>query len=309
MQSIVSEKLTRNFNGFTAVDELSFKVDEGEIFGMLGPNGAGKTTTIRMLAAILAPTSGEVYVEGYNTRSESSKVREIVGVLTENPSLYDRLTPLENLEFFARAYGVEDSTARSTKIKELLEYFDLWERRDDRVFTFSKGMKQKLALARALVHDPRIVFLDEPTSGLDPKSSRDIRALMEKLSHKESQTILLGTHRLEDAQRLCNQVMIIDKGRCLTISSPGALMLQSTSAPTIKIRLVEVSDRLIEAIRKIKQVTGVHSEGDEIVVVLEDASATPTLVKNIVNSGGIVLSVQPVESTLEDAYLKLVEAG
>jgi ABC-2 type transport system ATP-binding protein len=307
MQSIVSENLTRIFNGFTAVNDLSFKVNEGDIFGMLGPNGAGKTTTIRILAAILSPTSGEVYVGGYNTSLEPVKVREIVGVLTENPSLYDRLTPIENLDFFARAYGVDDPSKRSAKIKDLLEYFDLWERRSDRVYTFSKGMKQKLAIARALVHDPEIVFLDEPTSGLDPRSSKDIRELMEKLSHKENQTILLSTHRLEDAQRLCNQVMIIDKGQLLTISSPEALRLQSTGAPTVRIQLTMLSNNLIDAAKKAKQVKSVHVEGNELVVVIEDYSATPALVKNIVEAGGMVLSVHQVESTLEDAYLKLVE--
>lgn len=308
MQSIISENLSRSFNGFTAVDNLSFKVNQGDIFGILGPNGAGKTTTIRILAAILAPSSGEAYVGGYSTRLEPVKVREIVGVLTENPSLYDRLTPIENLEFFAKAYGVDDPSKRSTKIKDLLQYFDLWERRDDRVYTFSKGMKQKLAIARALVHDPEIVFLDEPTSGLDPRSSKDIRELMEKLSHKENQTILLSTHRLEDAQRLCNQVMIIDKGRSLTISTPESLRLQSTGAPTVRIQLTVLSNNLIAAARDTKQVTSAHAEGNELVVVLEDYSATPKLVKNIVDAGGMILSVNQVESTLEDAYLKLVEA-
>ncbi len=309
MDSIIAEGLIRRFNGFTAVDNLSFRVEEGEIFGILGPNGAGKTTTIRILAALLTPTEGHAFVDGYETRSDGLKVREVVGILTENPSLYERLTPLENLEFFARAYGVEDTASRKTKIYDLLVYFNLWERRDDRVSTFSKGMKQKLALARALVHDPKILFLDEPTSGLDPKSSKDIRDLMEQLSHKESQTILLSTHRLEDAERLCDSVMIINKGRRVTVSSPENLRSQMIGAPVIKIELVEVSKRILEVTKNMDEVSNAHIDGNTLILTLEDKSATPSIVRSVVEAGEMILRVEPREISLEDAYLKLMESS
>lgn len=220
MGTIIVEGLTKYFGSIKAVDHLTFEVGEGEIFGILGPNGAGKTTTIRMLACLIKPSEGSATVGGYDILKDAIKVRELVGILTENPSLYERLTALENMDFFAEAYGFSDKKERYRRIKDWLEFFGLWDRRNDKVVTFSKGMKQKLAIARALVHRPPILFLDEPTSGLDPESSKEIRDLMERLSRREKHTILLCTHRLEDAERLCNRVMIINQGRSIVIGSP-----------------------------------------------------------------------------------------
>ncbi|MCJ7573154.1 ABC transporter ATP-binding protein, partial [Candidatus Bathyarchaeota archaeon] len=168
MPAIETVGLVKRFGSLAAVDGLSFEVEAGEIFGLLGPNGSGKTTTIRMLSCLIAPTEGQASVGGHDIRRDPLMVREIVGVLTENPSLYERLTAYENMEFFARAYGVADEAARAARIREVLEFFELWERRSDRVGTYSKGMKQKLAIARAIVHSPEVLFLDEPTAGLDP---------------------------------------------------------------------------------------------------------------------------------------------
>jgi ABC-2 type transport system ATP-binding protein len=237
MNSIEAFDLVKSFNGFTAVENLSFNVEEGEIFGLLGPNGAGKTTTIRMLSALISPTSGRAIIGGYDVHDDALKVREIIGVLTESPSLYGRLTALENMEFFAKAYGVTDKATREAKIHELLDFFQLWDRRGDPVGQYSKGMKQKLAIARSLIHSPEILYLDEPTSGLDPKSSKDIRDLMEELTKNERQTILLCTHRLEDAEKLCDRVMIINKGRPITISSPRDLRKRFSSAQEVQIVL------------------------------------------------------------------------
>ena len=307
LSEIITEGLTKRFNSFTAVDHLSFEVGEGEIFGILGPNGAGKTTTIRMLASLLTPTEGTAYVGGFDVVDDSLKVREIVGILTENPSLYDRLTAMENMEFFAEAYGVSDRQARSKKIRELLDFFDLWHRRDDKVGTYSKGMKQKLAIARALVHDPDVLFLDEPTSGLDPRSSKDIRGLMEELSRREGQTILLCTHRLEDAERLCSRVMLINEGGMVTMGTTDELRSQIAGTPILRVRLGEVSETVVDAVRSMEGVEEVVVDGNTLSMSVKDADeVTPYVVRGVVMAGGMVQSVEVLKPSLEEIYLKLV---
>ena len=309
MSSVEAQGLTRRFGEFTAVDRLSFRVGEGEIFGLLGPNGAGKTTTIRMLASLIPPTEGGARVGGFDVLEEPLGVRGAVGILTESPSLYDRLTARENLDFFAEAYGLEDRGERAGRIRELLEFFDLWERRDDKAGSFSKGMKQKLAIARALVHAPGILLLDEPTSGLDPKSARDIRGLMEELSRREGQTILLCTHRLEDAERLCDRVMIIRDGSSVVVGSPGEIRGKIAGAPVLEVRLRGVPEAVVDAVRALGQVVdvAVDPRASRLTLELEDASSTtPEVVRSIVGAGGEVLSVNVVQPSLEEAYLKLV---
>jgi ABC-2 type transport system ATP-binding protein len=309
LSSIETEGLTKRFGSLTAVDRLSFKVEGGEIFGLLGPNGAGKTTTIRMLASLISPTEGYALVNGHDVVKESLRVREIVGILTENPSLYDRLTAHENMQFFAEAYGITDRVERNGRIRELLEFFDLWERRGDKAGTFSKGMKQKLAIARAIVHSPEILFLDEPTAGLDPSSSKDIRDLMEGLSRRENQTILLSTHRLEDADRLCSRVMIIKDGGSVIVGSPEELRRRMAGPPLLEIHLRKADERVVRSVESLGQVSAVSldAEPGRMVISLSDVEeATPLVVRSIVEAGGMVLSVNVVEPSLEEAYLKLV---
>ena len=309
MSSIETEGLTKKFGSLTAVDRLSFKVKIGEIFGLLGPNGAGKTTTIRMLASLISPTEGYALINGHDVVKESLRVREIVGILTENPSLYDRLTAHENMQFFAEAYGITDRVERDGRIRELLEFFDLWERRGDKAGTFSKGMKQKLAIARAIVHSPEILFLDEPTAGLDPSSSKDIRDLMEGLSRRENQTILLSTHRLEDADRLCSRVMIIKDGGSVIVSSPEELRRRMAGPPLLEVRLRKADERIVRSVESLEQVSAVSldAEPGRMVISLSDVEeATPLVVRSIVEAGGMVLSVNVVEPSLEEAYLELV---
>ena len=309
MPSIETEGLTKRFGTLTAVDHLSFRVDSGEIFGLLGPNGAGKTTTIRMLASLIAPTEGRARVGGHDVVKESLRVREMVGILTESPSLYDRLTAEENMEFFAEAYGITDRSDRSNRIRELLEFFDLWERRNDKAGGLSKGMKQKLAIARALVHSPEILFLDEPTSGLDPRSAKDIRDLMEELSERDNQTILLSTHRLEDAERLCSRVMIIRDGGSLIVGSPDELRRRMTGSPLLEVRLRRVDEGIIRSIRTLEQVSNlsINAEANRMTVGLKNLEdETPLVVRRIVEAGGLILSVEALEPSLEEAYLKLV---
>ena len=306
MESIVAEGLTKRFNGLTAVDGLSFEVEQGEIFGLLGPNGAGKTTTIRILASLIQPSEGEAYVGGLSVRDDALRVRETIGILTESPSLYERLSAQENLEFFAKAYGVDEPQTRGARIRELMELFDLWDRRGDRAGTFSKGMKQKLALARALVHQPGILYLDEPTSGLDPKSAKNIRDLMERLSQREGQTILLSTHRLEDAERLCDRVMIINRGATMSVASPRELRQRATGAHVVNVRLREVTEALREAAEAAEGVKAVEVKDGALSVTLAGEGYTPGLVRGLVDAGGSIMHVVPQEVSLEEAYLKVI---
>jgi ABC-2 type transport system ATP-binding protein len=309
MFSIETEGLTKRFGSLTAVDHLSFKVGEGEILGLLGPNGAGKTTTVRMLACIISPSEGSARVAGYEVSRDPLKIRQMVGILTENPSVYDRLTAYENMDFFAEAYGVSDTQERQNRIRKLLEFFELWERRNGKVATLSKGMKQKLAIARALVHEPPILFLDEPTSGLDPESAKGIRDLTERLSHDEKRTILLCTHRLEDAEKLCNRVMIIRNGRSVIVGTPEELRNKIAGQPVLQITLRSLNRKIIEAVKELKHVREVNADDSvaRLMVAVDDVeAATPEVIRSIIYADGMVLSANVVRPSLEEAYLKLV---
>jgi len=310
MPAIETVGLVKRFGSLAAVDGLSFEVEAGEIFGLLGPNGSGKTTTVRMLSCLMAPTEGQASVGGYNINRDPLKVRGTVGVLTENPSLYERLTAYENMEFFAKAYGVADDSARTNRIREVLEFFELWDRRNERVGTYSKGMKQKLAIARAIVHNPEVLFLDEPTAGLDPKASKDIRDMMERLSRQERHTILLCTHNLEDAERLCRHVMIINKGRSIVSGTTDELRRKIAGPPKLEVSLVKVNEKIVRAteVSKRVKVVEVNDAATKLVIDVDDPDdSTPYIVKQIVEAGGLVKSVQLVEPSLEEAYLELVK--
>ncbi|NHV06001.1 MAG: ABC transporter ATP-binding protein [Thaumarchaeota archaeon] len=309
MHAIETLELTKKFGSTVAVDKLNFEVEEGEIFGVLGPNGAGKTTTIRLLTCLLAPSSGSAIVGGFDIIKDSIRVREIVGVQTENPSLYERLTAYENLDFFAEAYNVSGEQ-KKRRIRELLEFFGLWEFKDKKVGTFSRGMKQKLSIARSLVHDPNIIFLDEPTSGLDPESAREIKDLMKSLS-KQGKTIVFSTHILGDAEKLCNRVMIINKGKKIAL---GALeeLLSNTNKKILKIALRKLDQKVIDAIKCFKQVKEIrvdNSTSTVSVVLNASEEVTPEIIKSVVLNGGLILSVNVANQSLEDVYLRIVRGN
>jgi len=307
---IESEGLTKVFGSHTAVDRLNFEVEEGEVFGLLGPNGAGKTTTVRMLACLISPSEGSANVGGHKIGENPLKVRQTVGILTENPSLYERLTAYENMDFFAEAYSLSNPQEKSNRIRELLDFFNLWDRRNDKVATFSRGMKQKLAIARALVHNPPILFLDEPTAGLDPESSKEVRDLMEMLSRREKHTILLCTHHLEDAEKLCNRVMIINRGKSVIVGTPDELRERIAGKPTVQITLKKLNAEIIEAAKKVNQVRQVNADksASSLTITLDDAqSGTPEVVRKIVEANGLVLGVNILRPSLEEAYLKLIK--
>lgn len=305
---IDTENLTRTFGSLTAVNNLNLHIEKGEVFGFLGPNGAGKTTTIRMLACLISPTKGTATVAGYNIQKDPLKVRQSVGILTENPNLYERLTALENMEFFAQAYGITDPTERHKRIQEQLEFFHLWERRNDKTAGFSKGMKQKLAIVRATLHKPPVLFLDEPTAGLDPESAKEIRDMMGELSQHEKCTIMLSTHHLEDAEKLCKRVLIMNKGNVILVGTPDELRQRISQKPVIEVALKQVSHNIIKALEGSKITEEVKQQENKLLVSVRDANAaTPEIVRAIVAAQGDVLSVNTLKPSLEEAYLKLVK--
>jgi ABC-2 type transport system ATP-binding protein len=306
--SVQASELQRIFGSVTAVDGLSFEVNESDVFGLLGPNGAGKTTTIRILACLLSPTRGTAKICGFSVTNEPTKVRERVGLLTENPCLYERLTALENMDFFAKAYGVSSETERRHRIRQLLEFFGIWDRRLDKVAYFSKGMKQKLAMARALVHKPPVLLLDEPTAGLDPKSAKEVKDTITHLSRDERRAILLCTHHLEDAERLCNKAIIVNKGRSIAYGTPEALRQKIARSPVVEIIMKRRDDGVSESVRRMISPEALKEDGPRLFLTVNDVDLiVPEIVRVIVLAGGLVLSVRVLQPSLEETYLKLIE--
>jgi len=307
MDAIIVEKLSKDFGKIRAVDSLSFNVPNGKVFAILGPNGAGKTTTLRILACIISPSSGDAYVAGASITKQPRKIRMITGIVTENPALYERLTAEENLEFFARAYGVNDPLERKRRIRMMMEDFDLWERRNDRVGTFSKGMKQKLSFIRAMIHQPQVILLDEPTSSLDPLSSHLVRDYMIKMK-RDGKTVILSTHRLEDVEKVADMVMLMSKGRALAFGSPAQLIEESNSKKAeIEVKNFEKKfENVIESIATVKEVVS-QAESYLIKIEVDDFNTDiPQIVRKLAIEGADILSVRGDTRNLEEVYLRLI---
>jgi ABC-2 type transport system ATP-binding protein len=232
MSEVQAEELTKKFGEFIAVNKVSFGVEKGEVFGFLGPNGAGKTTTISMLCTLMQPTSGKATVAGFDVVKKADEVRKRIGVVTEKLIVYDRLTPIENLKLFGRLYDVPKKQLND-RIEELLKMIDLWEWRKSLVSNFSSGMRQRLNIIRALVHNPKIIFLDEPTVGLDPATARNIRDLILKLNQNGS-TIILTTHQMEVAEKLSHRICIIDQGKIIALEKLEDLKTKVGSQATLE---------------------------------------------------------------------------
>ncbi|MDD4332511.1 MAG: ATP-binding cassette domain-containing protein [Patescibacteria group bacterium] len=228
MENIIEVKnLTKKFNGFTAVDNISFSVGKGEVFAFLGPNGAGKTTTIKILTTLLHPTSGELHINGYNPLHEHNKVRQSFGIVFQDPSLDDELTAFENLEFHGVLYGLKEKKARRDRIEEMLKFVELWDRKDELVKKFSGGMKRRLEIARGLIHLPEILFLDEPTLGLDPQTRNHIWTYIEKLNKERQLTVFLTTHYMEEAEKISHRIAIMDHGKIVAMGTAEDLKKQT----------------------------------------------------------------------------------
>jgi ABC-2 type transport system ATP-binding protein len=300
---ITADGLTRRFGDVVAVDRLDLEVRKGEVFGFLGPNGAGKTTTVRMLAGLIAPTSGTAEIAGQRLGTANREIRRRVGVLTETPGLYRRLSARDNLSFFARLYGVDDP---AKQVERYLKLFELWDRRDAPAGTYSKGMRQKLAIARALLHEPEILFLDEPTAGLDPEAAKTVRDLIETLRSKE-RTIFLCTHNLDEADRLCDRVALFNQ-RLIRVGEPAALREEMYGRRTV-VHLAKYREGLENELRLpfVKRVDVV--DGRLVVGVEDPETDNPELVRRLVEIGAKVQFVSELRVSLEDMYLDLMEAN
>ena len=301
---IHADGLTRKFGDLVAVDRLTLDVDQGEVFGFLGPNGAGKTTTIRMLAALIAPTSGQATVAGQRLGEQNQSIRSRVGVLTETPGLYRRLSAWDNLVFFAQLYGTPDPGGQAEKY---LKLFDLWDRRRDLAGSYSKGMRQKLAIARALLHEPEILFLDEPTAGLDPEAAKVVRDLIEALRSSE-RTIFLCTHNLDEADRLCDRVALF-KTKLVRVGEPEQLREAMYGRRTV-VHLASGGQAMEPIVRELPFVHAVEVVDDRLVVSLDDPEKdNPALVRRLVEAGADVRFVNELRVSLEDLYLDLMEGN
>ena len=301
---IHAENLTKKFGEVTAVDGLTMDVTEGEVFGFLGPNGAGKTTTVRMLTSLIGPTSGTATVSGYTLGREDTNIRRIVGVLTETPGMYDNLSAEYNLRIFAELYEVKDVKGQ---IDKYLKMLDLYDRRQDAAGTFSKGMKQKLAIARALLHEPRLLFLDEPTAGLDPEASHLVRDFIAELK-KEGRTIFLCTHNLDEADRLCDRIAVF-KSRLLVVDSPGNLR-RSVFGRKVVFHLRAADENLARSVRELTFTRDVTIVENKILVTLDDPDIqNPEVIRVLVKEGADVQYVGELRHSLEEVYLQLVKSA
>jgi len=302
---IHTEGLTKQFGSVTAVENLNLDIHEGEVFGFLGPNGAGKTTTVRMLSSLISKTRGSGQVAGCSLGdpADELRLRSQIGLLTENVGLYEGMSAYENLSYFARLYRVDPGRMREN-IERLLRMLELWERRDAPVATFSKGMKQKVAIARALVHDPRLLFLDEPTANLDPEAAKTVRDFILELK-KERRTIFLNTHHLDEAERICDRVGIL-RTQLLSVGSPSELKSQIWGGRT-KVRMAPLSEAILAAVRARFPGRALEVDGDTMILSVQDPdSENPVLAQTVVAAGGNLIELTQVSASLEDVYLRLV---
>jgi ABC-2 type transport system ATP-binding protein len=308
----LSKHFTSEGREIRAVDGLDLQVREGEVFGFLGPNGAGKTTSVRLLTTLIAPTGGKAWVNGLEVGKDDEKIRGSVGILTESPGLYERLSAFYNLQFFAELYGCKDPKGQAEKYLRLL---GLWDRRDTEAGTFSKGMKQKLAIARSLLHEPPIVFLDEPTSALDPESAKTVREFIETL-RGQGRTIFLCTHNLDEAERLCDRIGVF-KQRLIAVDTPEALRRQLFGRQTVVHlgpgSLAEPLANVVRSVEGVKHVDCVPAEnggGPALLISLDDPGArNPEIIRSLVQRGASVQFVNELKHSLEDVYLSLIRTG
>lgn len=285
--ALVASHLTRRFDSRVAVEDLSFELAPGEIFALLGPNGAGKTTTLRMLARLIRPTSGSVRVEGH------------IGFLTEAPGLWDRLTVQENLLVYAKLHGLDDP---NRAVDEALDLFDIGSRKTDRAAQLSKGLKQRVALARSLLHRPDIVLLDEPTSGLDPESAREVRELILRLRH-EKRAVLISTHNLDEVQRVADRVAVL-RSRLVALDTPAALR-ERLFGSRLLVTLTGEAGRFSGTLERIAG--DIRVNGRTLSIGVPDAEgAAPAIVRALVDAGANIVSVVPEEAPLEEVYLRLL---
>jgi ABC-2 type transport system ATP-binding protein len=306
MNNIIEvNSLVKEFASKRAINDLSFTVNPGEIFGLLGPNGAGKTTTIRVLNGLLPVTGGEVRIFGENPITSGEMVRSRVGVLTETPALYERLSAYENLMFSGRLAGIPE-TALEQRISEIMKFFDLADRMKDKCAGFSKGMKQRMALARALLHRPELIYLDEPTSSLDPESAQQVNGLIDKISHEDGQTVFLCTHNLLEAQRLCDRVAVINHGELLALGSMDDLAKSLFPGVWVEIEFLhQLAEDMVVSIKDLPGIQQLRSVGSVLHIQVADNAVTSDIVLRLSSINARIMRVTPREVTLEEVYFAL----
>ena len=284
-----------------AVEGLSLSVREGEVFGFLGPNGAGKTTTVRMLAGLIEPTSGSATINNLVLGKENSAIRRSLGILTETPGMYERLSAEKNLAIFANLYDVTDVPGQ---VRKYLQMLGLWERRADPVGSFSKGMRQKLAIARALLHDPKVLFLDEPTSGLDPEAAKMVREFIESL-RELGRTIFMCTHNLDEADRLCDRIAIF-KQKVIAVDTPAALR-QQLFGRKIVVHLAALQPEWADMLRGLPFVREVEALENKLIISLANPEQdNPEIVRQLVGTGAAIRFIGELRHSLEQVYLEML---
>ena len=298
---ISTKNLTKKFEKLTAVDNLNLEIKEGEIFGLLGPNGAGKTTTIFMLTTLKPPTSGTATINGYDIVKDSDKVRKSIGIVFQDPSSDEILTGYENLKLHGWLYDMPDDL-KERRIKEVLELVDLTNRKDDLVKKYSGGMRRRLELARGLMHHPRVLFLDEPTLGLDPQSRDYIWSYIEKLAKEEKITIVLTTHYMDEADKLCDRLAIIDYGKIVVLGTPEELK-KELGGDIIKLRGKNLK---LEPLKNLSYVKNIAASSEEVCLTVEDANMH---IQDILNNVGKVDSTEIRSPTLDDVFIHYTGRG
>ena len=299
------EHLSRFFGPVKALDDLSLEVPAGIVFGFLGPNGAGKTTTIHLLLGLLEPTSGQARVLGFDTRTQAEAIRARSGALLEFAGLYERMSAQDNLDFYGRISQMP-APDRRARIKELLTHLDLWDRRRDQVSTWSRGMKQKLAVARALFHHPPLVFLDEPTAGFDPIAAAALREDLASLVAREGVTVFLNTHNLSEAEKLCAQVGVIRQGKLVTVGAPDALRAR-IGGPQAEIVGRGFTEQMLARLRERPEVVHAEVHNSHLLLELRGESKMGPLVSLLVHAGAEIEEVRRGKASLEDVFLTLME--
>jgi len=301
---IRTQNLTKEYDGFKAVDSLNLEVEEGEIYGFLGPNGAGKTTTILMLLGILKPTQGKIYLFGQDMAKDFLNIKKKMGVVSEKQYLYKEMTADEYLNFFADLYGVK---SREKRIDQFLKALNLLDVKNRKLGAFSRGMQQKLGFARALLHDPQLLLLDEPVSGLDPTGIKQIRDLIEE-ENKKGRTIFISSHLLSEVERLCGKVGIINKGKLLAEDSMKNLRKRLTDVIELEIELSEAKKEIIDTLSGFDFVKGIKEKANFLTIkVKTDKDHRAKISETIAQGGGVVLGIKAKEMSLEEAFITITE--
>jgi len=303
---IETKHLTKNYGDLTAVDDLNLAIKDGDIFGFIGPNGAGKTTTMRILVTLLEPYGGSAYINGLNVAKDGKKVRRLVGYMPDFMGVYDDLKVFEYLEFFAAAFGIERKKRKSI-VEGVLELTDLESKKSATVDSLSRGMQQRLGLARVLIHDPKVLILDEPASGLDPRARIEIRELLRELK-RMGKTIMISSHILSELEEICDHVGIIEQGRLVFSGTLEEIRPRLGIESKVRVRVADHQDKAIELLSALPQVRQVQALGDEIAVTFhEGKDADGIVARTLVNANLNIISLQPERLKLDDAFLQLTK--